>query len=448
MALNIAKPFINVTDENGLPIVGAVLYVYLPGTTTLTSIYSDEALSVSLPNPLSGDDASDARGDFPRAYIAPGTYKLRAETSAGVLIFQEDNIDTGLPASTGALPISRGGTSATTAAGARAALDVPSNSELADLSDSISTIQASLQNIVSFPQGRLTPTSGTPIISTGVTAGTAVYYTPYVGNLVPIYDGAQFNVAEFAELTLTLNANHVANAIYDIFIFDDGGTTTIGTGPAWNTATAGSGARGSGAGTTQLVRTQGLLTNAVSMTARNGATTYTVAAFEGTYVGSISMDGTNGQVTCHTVYGQSRKFGVWNYYSRVPIALQAGDSTGTPWTYTASSVWRQSRADTTNFAQVFEGVAEEVVSATFHNTYLVASGASTYGIGVNSTAAPTGSYPAANNEGASANTRAPAHIRAQPALGLTNFMCLEWTAVSGTFSGTQPNMNLIVEWRG
>jgi hypothetical protein len=179
MAVNGAQPFIKVIDSNGDPIVGAVLKVYEVGTTTYRSIYSDAGLSVALTNPLSGANASNASGDFPRFYMAAGTYKLRAETSTGTLIWEYDNIDTGTSAGAGALPIASGGTGATTAAAARAALDVPSNSELTDLSDTIATFTASLQTLISAPGGRLTLTSLTPIITTGVTAGTAVYYTPY-----------------------------------------------------------------------------------------------------------------------------------------------------------------------------------------------------------------------------------------------------------------------------
>jgi hypothetical protein len=31
------------------------------------------------------------------------------------------------------------------------------------------------------------------VISTGVTAATSVYYTPHVGNRIPIYDGSAFS---------------------------------------------------------------------------------------------------------------------------------------------------------------------------------------------------------------------------------------------------------------
>jgi putative ABC transport system permease protein len=35
------------------------------------------------------------------------------------------------------------------------------------------------------------------------------------------------------------------------------------------------------------------------------------------------MDGTNGQVTCHRSFGQSRKWGLWNAYNRRPLYLKA-----------------------------------------------------------------------------------------------------------------------------
>ena len=94
----VKPPRSDVEDANGNPYVGAKLYVYVPGTTTPAAIYADAALSIPLANPLSGATGSDAAGNFPRAYIAAGAYKLRAETAAGILIWQEDNIDTGLSA--------------------------------------------------------------------------------------------------------------------------------------------------------------------------------------------------------------------------------------------------------------------------------------------------------------------------------------------------------------
>lgn len=448
MAMQVTKPYVTVVDSNGNPYVAAKLYVYLIGTTTLASIYSNEGLSVAASNPAT----SDAAGNFPRLYIAAGTYKLRAETSAGVLIWQEDNIDTGLPGATGALPISRGGTGGTTAAAARAALDVPSNSELAAISTTVTEIQTTVQGITPVPGGRLTMTSAAPVIVSDVTAGTALYYTPYTSTICPIYDGAQFNATTFAELTLTLHANHLANLIYDIFVINDSGTVRLVTGPAWNTSTAAAGARGTGAGTTELERKNGIWTNKVAMTARNGATTYSVNAFCGTYVGSMLMDGTNGQLTCHVTYGQSRKFGLWNAYNRKPILLQMGDATAS-WTYNTATV-RQSRATAGNTLAVFAGLPEEAFDIDFQQsiTFTTNNGASgTIGVGVNSTTVMSGRTGSVLNPAASTakfDTRAR-HI-VQPTIGLNNINSLETanTTTVTQFNGANAEMLMTARWLG
>jgi hypothetical protein len=85
----------------------------------------------------------------------------------------------------------------------------------------------------------------------------------------------------FAALELALNnPNHVASTLYDVFLDWDGAAVRIGTGPAWETSTAGSGARGTGAGTTEIERSSvhGLWVNAEDVSARNGSSTYTIEA--------------------------------------------------------------------------------------------------------------------------------------------------------------------------
>ncbi len=450
MTAHISKPFIHVEDSSGNPYVGAVLYVYDVGTTTLKSIYSDAGLSVAVTNPLSGANASDAAGNFPRVYLASGTYKLRAETSAGVLIWQEDNIDTGLTSGSGALPIASGGTAGTTAAAARTALGAAAQTDVDDLATDIATINTTLQNIVTNPQGYLTPTSGTPVITSDVTAGTSVYYTPFIGNLVPIYDGTQFNVLQFAELTLTLNSNHVANGIYDCFIISDGGTVRIVTGPVWNTVTAGAGARGTGAGTTELVRTNGLYTNAYTMTARNGATTYPVNAHAGTYVGSILIDGSAGQISCKRSFGQSRIWGIWNSYNRKTVTILAGDATAS-WSYTTATI-RASNGSSANSITTLSGLAEEYMSITFAQKIRASTNATTQGldigIGFNSTTVMSGRVGSVVlNNGVATNiildSVPTAFYSPVPHIGSNVFTALELaTSAGATANGTQPNMLL------
>jgi hypothetical protein len=104
MAARIEEPRIRVLDANGLPYVGAKLYVYSVGTTKPLAIFSDSALSAAAPNPLT----SDANGYFPLTYIAASNYKLRAERVDGVLLWEFDNQDSGLPIGAGALSISAG----------------------------------------------------------------------------------------------------------------------------------------------------------------------------------------------------------------------------------------------------------------------------------------------------------------------------------------------------
>lgn len=460
MAVNGAQPFIKVTDSNGEPIVGAKLHVYEAGTTSYRAIYSDDGLSVSLPNPLTGANASNASGDFPRFYMAAGTYKLRAVTSADVLIWEYDDIDTGTSAGAGALPIASGGTGGTTAAAARANLDVPSNSELTELSDQIADFSNSLQNVIAQPGGRLTLTSATPVLTTGVVAGTAVYYTPYTSTLLPVYDGSQFNLQTFAELTLTLAAQHTASNIFDVFGINDSGTMRIVTGPAWTTATAGAGARGTGAGTTELTRLNGLWVNANAMaTARNGATTYSVAANQGTYLGSIFIDGTNGQISCLTAYGQSRKWGVWNAYNRVPIYVKAGDATAS-WTYNNTATIRAANGSSSNAITIFSGLPEEFFDLRVKGTATVTAVTGTMqaqnGIGYNSTSAFSGTpgtvifTPSANNY----NIDLPVigNYMAPPSIGIQTITANEATAagasvVSG-WRGTETHMLLSAMWRG
>lgn len=458
MAISGTKPLVHVSDSNGLPYVGAKLFIYEPGTTTLKSIYTDAGLTIAAPNPMTGVSGSNAAGNFPHFYIPAGNFKMRAETSAGVLIWEEDNLDTGLPAGSGALPIASGGTGGTTATDARTNLDVPSNSELADLASDIGDINATLQNIVSAPQGRLTPTTGVPVIATGVTAGTAVYYTPYMGNLLPIWDGLQFNTVAFAELTLTLNSNHTASNIYDVFVFQNSGVVTLATGPAWNTATAGAGARGTGAGTTELTRTKGgLWTNAFAMTARNGATTYAVDANKGTYVGSLFMDGTNGQISCHLAFGQSRKWGVWNAYNRMPIIMQGGDATSA-WSY-LTSAWRNSRNDANNTIAVFTGLAEEIFEIEFSQIAGTGDNNSTsnmsIAIGWNSSSSPSGKQGKHQTSlgiaGVFNQLKEMLAILIQaPAIGVNAVNALENgnAGTSGAFHGTSTEMLLMAKYKG
>lgn len=391
--------------------------------------------------------------------------KLVRATASGITITTPDATDVGSPFVFEVLNSSSGditldGSGSQTVDGA-AAITLPAGCGLRVRTDGTNwyTSGQNFQRTQITPQGYLTliaeaTNALSPILASDVSAATSVYYRPFVGNLIPIPDGTNFSVFEFAELTLTLNSNHVASSIYDCFVWNDSGTIRLGTGPVWTTVTAGSGARGSGAGTTELQKLKGLYVNKNAITLRNGGTTYSVSAKCATYVGSIYIDGTNGQVTCHKSYGQNRKWGVWNTFNRRPISLKAG-ATGASWTYSSATV-RQSNADTGNKLTTFSGLAEEITEITFEQTcgnQTVASGRTRIGIGLNSTTTISGTSGDARiaQTATATEVSSTAQYNLEPTIGINNLNCLE-AAPTGSpamdFNSTEQYMLLKANFMG
>lgn len=312
------------------------------------------------------------------------------------------------------------------------------------------------------PQGYLTlvavaTNALSPIPADDVAAATSVFYRPFVGCLLPISNGTQFKIIEFTELTLSLAAQHVANSIYDIFAFEDpgsAGTYRIGTGPAWTTVTAGSGSRGTGAGTTELTRLKGLIVNTVAITARNGASTYSIGASAAIYLGSLHMDGTNGQASCLPDYGQSRKWAVWNAWNRRPIVLRAGDSTAT---WTPGNVLGLVNTVAGNTARSFTGLAEEWVHAIYHQNIEITGNngtvTATNAIGHNSTSVLSGKfgqhYLAVGAIALTTRGNEIASFCLPPTLGINNLNMLESSSgTTRTASGGIDDCVMEVTWLG
>lgn len=275
------------------------------------------------------------------------------------------------------------------------------------------------------PQGRLTLTTGTPVMVADVTTTSTVYYTPYVGNQVPIYNGTTFTPQTFSEMTLTLNnPNHVINSNYDVFAAVNSGTLSVCTGPAWTSDTG----RGTGAATTQLSRVLGLWTNTVSMTCRNGASTFTVAAGFGTYVGTFRTTGT----VADTIWtaapaaaaggGNSRLY-LWNAYNRVPTTAVSKDSTDS-WTYTTATI-RSADNNVANRITAVFGLNEDAVSVVYAAIGTNSGGSPIHGsVGLDATNAFTGVTSGFNGVGGT--------YLGEAGLGLHFFQALEWSTAAGT----------------
>ena len=233
------------------------------------------------------------------------------------------------------------------------------------------------------PQGRITLTSGTPVMTTTTVNQTTVYYTPYAGDLVPLYDGTNMVPTAFTELsqattdTTKSPAAAANNSNYDIFVWNDGGTIRATRGPAWTNDTT----RSAG---TALTMVKGIYLNNASITNGPGAS-------RGTYVGTIRTDGSAqvdydfGSVTAN--WGPA-SFGVWNAYNRVRVSTFIGD-TSDSWTYNVALTWRAPNGNTTTArVSTIRGLNEDGVDVRYHASG--AAGAATYmiaGLGLNSTTA-------------------------------------------------------------
>lgn len=475
-----ANPYPQFEDSTPTLYSGGKLFFYAAGTSTPQNTYTDAGLTSANTNPVILNSAGRPATDI---FLQDLGYKVVLEDSSGNLIWTADNYtsrDSKLIAKTVTGNGSPNGSVAGTAGSAsilpdfywdftNAILYVCTTTGSSSTAVWTAVNAASAAAIVPPPQGYLTLTSGTPVITGDVTAATSVFYTPYVGNLVPIYNGSSFIPTTFAEQTLTLSSSHAASNIYDVFMFNNSGVPTVVTGPSWSAGTsgnitAGSCARGTGAGGTTLTRVGGILTNAVQITGRNGATTFTIGANLATYLGTIFMDGTNGQISCHVTYGQSRKWGVWNAYNRVPLQIKAGDGTAT-WSYTTNTI-RAANGSSANSITVLQGLPEEsyefATTARVTSANLAASQTSggIVGIGFNSTTAISGQqgeYIIGGGSGVTGNAINSLNFSlygkyvTTPSLGINVITALETSGgviTSATYNGGEANMLLTAKWRG
>lgn len=302
-----------------------------------------------------------------------------------------------------------------------------------------------------FPsQGYLTASSNATnvVLTADSIAATTIYYSAFRGDQFFVYNGTSFTPVTITngQMALVLTSSQGASGIYDVMGFLDSGTPRIAFSPAWSTPTAGSGSRGTGAGTPQLIRLNGILVNAVQQTVNNGATTYTIAPRRGTYLGSIRVDSTAGQVTCHVGYGQSRKWGVWNAYNRLPICLKAGDSASS-WSVAGTyPTFAASNSDSTNRATVFTGLAEEMAMCEFMQEMLTANTIGYVGIGLNSATTRSGTQGVTDYNASSGvlGATVQAKYRLLPDIGINNIQALEAKAGAVTAQGTESFMLLSV----
>jgi hypothetical protein len=192
--------------------------------------------------------------------------------------------------------------------------------------------------MVPQPTGRLTLESGVPVSTTDQVDKTTLYYTPYMGNLIPLYNGTYWEILTFSELPLNISA-FTASKPYDIFAYNNSGTVTL-EGLVWTNATTRA---------TALAYQDGRLV-------KSGATTRL-------YLGTIYMDSAS---KCQDKKAQ--RF-VWNYYNRINRDILAQDTTDA-WTYTTAT-WRAANNSTVSGVariELITGVAEENTNCAYYAT--------------------------------------------------------------------------------
>ena len=222
------------------------------------------------------------------------------------------------------------------------------------------------------PQGRLTLQMATPVMTTTQAARTTIYYTPYVGNQVPIYDGSGFTMTSIgSELSVATTDTTKSPAaigvskVNDWFVWNDAGTIRLGHGPDWTSDTV----RSAG---TALVMVNGIWLN-------NAAITNGPAASRGTYVGTTCSNATS---QLDWIYGAIAAggtagfFGLWNCYNRIRFGSLTGETTNS-WTYATATIRAANNSATMRCSFVY-GLNEEVVNSSYK--LAVNSGAAVNGI--------------------------------------------------------------------
>lgn len=280
------------------------------------------------------------------------------------------------------------------------------------ISASHPSLPASTVNAQPVCLGRLTLTSGTAVTTSDVTAATSVFFTPYKGNAVDLYDGtANWIRYTFSELTLAVPAT--TSQMYDIFLQNNAGTLQLNA-VAWTNDTTRA---------TALVLQNGVYV-------KSGATTQL-------YLGSFRTTTVSGQ----TEDSLAKRY-VWNYYNRLPRLMRVLEATDS-WTYTTATL-RQANGSTANQLDMVIGVAEDFVTAEVRvaasNNGASASALLQVGIGGNSTTVnSTGLLTPTTANVSGVTQQITASLRGFAPVGRNFFAWLEYSTAAGTTTWTGDN---------
>lgn len=282
--------------------------------------------------------------------------------------------------------------------------------------------------------GRLTLTSGVPVLASTVSSATTIYYTPYVGTYISVFDGSIVKKRDFvSQLSIALGSNWAADTNFDVFYGNDAGTWRLCT-VAWTNSTT--------RATALDLTTKGFYTNGASATARySNAATFTLPQYQGTYLGTFRTTGSTG--TTEFVLGAAGAGGtagsilIWNMYHRREFAAFVADS-GSNHTYTTATIRGFNNSATYRVSMV-RGLNEDGVNASFCVCMLLANvaGSAIVTLGLDSTTAKATQAVNAQiygNGSATFNSNVTATFSGVPGLGFHYIQGLELG--DGTYANT------------
>lgn len=365
------------SDASGVPYAGGSLTFVQVGTNTAQNVYSDSALTVSLGNVVTlnaaGRTSTSSVGPDTPVYFQQLTYDVTLKDANSVTIWgpitfsgsqwpgqiqgqavatpaanansYTNRLTTTIAkASSGthaliagtrfdALSVTAGGSTVTESAtvyidgapnlGTNAyALHVGStNGGAVKFDGSVTFAGAGLSG------GRLTLTSGSAA-PLDVTGATTIYYTPYLSNLIALFDGVSaWSIISFSETSLALGTL-ASGAVYDVFGYNNGGTLALRAPVAWASTTTRA---------TAIVLQNGVYV-------KSGTTT---DKYLGTFVTTATT----------TTEDSLQNRYLFNQFNRVPRPLQRVESTAS-WNYTSNTI-RQANGSTSNQVNTVFGSPNE-----------------------------------------------------------------------------------------
>jgi hypothetical protein len=218
----------------------------------------------------------------------------------------------------------------------------------------VSTPQASY-NVQPQIGGRLTLVAGQPVTSSDI-ASTILFYTPYLGNTVDIYDGsANWNRYTFAEMSTVVP---VATGVRDVFIYNTSGALAFTTLP-WTNNT----------------------TRATAISSVAGMPTLT-GDLSKLYLGTY-------WATSGVIPDANSSRTLWNYWNRVQRRL-LGNATTQSWNTSGTLEWRPWNMELNAKATLVLGAPNVLVDAGISLTCLVVqhqNASFNVGVGTNVTSA-------------------------------------------------------------